>query len=247
MEMDESGPVEFLPPPNKGDKYGASYIYRGSPAGDEIKVTHVNHVYEYERPAKKDAPGKTAAGKEATAAQGAAKDAKGDAKDVVASKGAAKDAKGAAKDATAVKGAAAKGGAGKDGAEQEAKPERVRETNGILFIGEKGKLFVNRGTILSEPAGIAKTTLAETDKKIADPKGHRDNWLRCIETRERPVADVEIGARSVTVCHLVNLTYWNHQKLQWDPKAWTFTGDNAAEANEWIHRERRAKYPLPEA
>ena len=44
------GPVrtggESCPPPSRGDQYGASLIYRGSPAGDEIKVTHVRDVYE---------------------------------------------------------------------------------------------------------------------------------------------------------------------------------------------------------
>jgi len=37
----------------------------------------------------------------------------------------------------------------------------------------------------------------------------------------------------VTVCHLINLGYWNHRKLKWDPQAWTFPGD--AEANSWLH------------
>ena len=37
-------------------------------------------------------------------------------------------------------------------------------------------------------------------------------------SRKRPICDVEIGARSVTVCHLGNLAYWNHRKLRWDPK-----------------------------
>ena len=28
---------------------------------------------------------------------------------------------------------------------------------------------------------------------------------------------MEIGARSVTVCHLVNLAYYHGQHLKWDP------------------------------
>jgi hypothetical protein len=69
--------------------------------------------------------------------------------------------------------------------------------------------------------------------------------MDCIKSREKPIADVEIGARSVTVCHLVNLAYWNHRKLKWDPKNWEFPGD--AEANSWRSRPRRGKYQLPEA
>jgi hypothetical protein len=33
---------------------------------------------------------------------------------------------------------------------------------------------------------------------------------------------VEVGARSVTVCHLGNLAYWHRQTLDWDPLAWQF-------------------------
>jgi len=61
------------------------------------------------------------------------------------------------------------------------------------------------------------------------------------------LCDVEVGARSATVCHLLNLAYWNHAHLHWDPQKWEFTGANAAEANRWRHRERRSGYVLPEA
>ena len=67
--------------------------------------------------------------------------------------------------------------------------------------------------------------------------------MDCIRTRERPICDVEIGARSVTVCHLGNLAYWNRRKLKWDPQKWEFPGD--AEANKWRDRERREGYQLP--
>jgi hypothetical protein len=95
-------------------------------------------------------------------------------------------------------------------------------------------------SILAEP-------LTDKDRLLPDTKGHRENWLSCIATRERPLCDVEVGARSVTACHLLNLAYWNHAHLRWDPQRWTFTGDNAPEANTWIHRPRRPGYELPEA
>jgi hypothetical protein len=56
---------------------------------------------------------------------------------------------------------------------------------------------------------------------------------------------VEIGARSVSVCHMVNLAYWHNQKLNWDPQKWQFTGANAAEQNKWLWRERRKGFELP--
>ena len=86
-------------------------------------------------------------------------------------------------------------------------------------------------------------TLGDNDKHVFKSTNHHDNWLNCIKTREKPICDVEIGARSVTVCHLINLAYWHRRKLKWDPQKWEFPGD--AEANGWRSRPRREKYELP--
>jgi len=123
--------------------------------------------------------------------------------------------------------------------------KNLRETNGILFIGDKGRLFVNRSVIFTDPPEILKDPIGQSDIHLRKaPNGdHHLDWMRCIKTRQRPIADVEIGARSVTVCHLINLAYWHHRKLNWDPKKWEFPGDE--EANSWRSRPRREKYSLP--
>jgi len=61
-----------------------------------------------------------------------------------------------------------------------------------------------------------------------------------MRSRQRPICDVEIGCRSVTVCHLGNLAYWNHRRLRWDPAREQFIGDR--EANRWIHRPQRGPW-----
>jgi predicted dehydrogenase len=134
---------------------------------------------------------------------------------------------------------------------KEGKTETKNEKNGILFIGEKGKLFVSRGDLITDPADIGKTPLSEGEKKVhrtASPKGvmaHHQNWFDSIKSRQRPICDVEIGARSVTVCHLVNLAYWHDTPLKWDAQKWEFTGDNAAWANTLRTRPRRKGFELP--
>jgi predicted dehydrogenase len=114
---------------------------------------------------------------------------------------------------------------------------------GVNFVGTEGEITVNRGKLSSNPEGIIKEPLTEKDVRLYKSPGHQRDWLECIKTRKRPICDVEIGARSVTVCHLGNLAYWNHRKLRWDPKEWTFIGD--AEANKWLDRERRDPWQLP--
>ena len=99
-----------------------------------------------------------------------------------------------------------------------------KKGHGVTFVGTDGKIFVNRGYLASDPAEIVKQPLAEKDVHLYKSPGHQRDWLNCIQSRKRPICDVEIGARSVTVCHLGNLAYWNHRKLKWDAQKWTFVG-----------------------
>ena len=108
---------------------------------------------------------------------------------------------------------------------------------GCVFTGTKGAMHIGRGVLKSDPENLATDPLGPDDVHLYQSPGHHRNWLDCIKTRERPVADVEIGARSATVCHLGNLAYWYHRRLKWDPQQWQFVGD--AEANTWLDRERR--------
>lgn len=116
---------------------------------------------------------------------------------------------------------------------------------GILFEGTNGKILVNRGKLSSDAEAILKEPLTDKDFRLPPTPGHMEEWLECIREGKgrRPVCDVEVGARSVTVCHLGNLAYWNRQKMKWDPQAWKF-GDEAQ--NKWLDRERRGPYQLPD-
>ena len=48
-------------------------------------------------------------------------------------------------------------------------------------------------------------------------RGHHRNWLDCIHSRNRPLADVEIGVRSVAITILGNLAYWNGRSTRAAP------------------------------
>jgi predicted dehydrogenase len=114
--------------------------------------------------------------------------------------------------------------------------------SGCVFFGTAGKLHIDRGVLTSEPESIVAEPLGAGDVHIVPSPGHHRNWLDCIRSGERPVADVEIGARTVSLVHLGNLAYWNHRELHWDPQAWRFADD--AEANQWLDRERRDPWKL---
>jgi predicted dehydrogenase len=112
---------------------------------------------------------------------------------------------------------------------------------GVVFVGDKGKLCVDRGKFKAEPEEIAANYKANTlPVKLYRSNNHLGDFLQCIRSRQRPICDVEVGARSVSVCHLGNLAYWNKRPLKWDPKTERFLKDD--EANKWRDRQRRAPW-----
>ncbi len=115
--------------------------------------------------------------------------------------------------------------------------------SGCTFEGATGTLHIDRGTLTSTPESIVKEPLGEKDVRLYKSVGHHRDWIDCIRSRKRPVADVEIGARSATVCHLANLAYWHRRKLRWDPAKWIFVDDK--EANAWLDYDRRGLWQLP--
>ena len=95
----------------------------------------------------------------------------------------------------------------------------------------------DRNIIESFPEKLLKEPLTEKDVHLPRNKGHFDDWMECLKTRETPIAGVEVGARSVTVCHLVNLAYYHGQKMKWNPKSEKFAGGTGNKA--WLDVPQR--------
>jgi predicted dehydrogenase len=113
---------------------------------------------------------------------------------------------------------------------------------GGVFHGEEGRLLIDRGKCESKPESIAREPIGDSEIHLYKSNHHMQNWLDCIRSRERCIADVEVGHRSTTVCHLGNIARWTGRKLKWDPKKEKFIGD--AEANALLDRPMRAPYSI---
>lgn len=113
--------------------------------------------------------------------------------------------------------------------------------DGCMFYGANGKLHITRGKLASDPESIVHEPLGAGDVKLPVSPGHHRNWVDCIKSRQRPIADVEYGARTVTLIHLGNLAYQHDRGFGWDPQTWTF-GDPAD--NVLKDRERRDPWKL---
>ncbi len=77
-------------------------------------------------------------------------------------------------------------------------------------------------------------------------RGQMRNFLECIESRNRPVADIEEGYMSATACILANLSMDLGRSIQWDHEAGRAINDD--EANQRLARPYRGPWvhPTPE-
>ncbi len=120
---------------------------------------------------------------------------------------------------------------------------------GAVFFGSECKMEINRNRFATNPADFVEDAPnpAVQDATWEGPgwiaRPHIQNWLDCIKSRELPNADVEIGHRSITICHLLNIARELGRKLRWDPEKEQFVGDD--EANKLLDRPRRAGFELP--
>jgi predicted dehydrogenase len=115
--------------------------------------------------------------------------------------------------------------------------------SGGEFHGERGTLWMDNDMFRCDPPELADQPLPAGAPRLIVSNNHFQNWFDCIKSGKRPVADVEIGHRSATICHLVNIARWLGRKLQWDPEKEIFPGDE--EANQYLDRPKRKSYELP--
>lgn len=122
--------------------------------------------------------------------------------------------------------------------------------NGLLVEGTKGRFFVNRGTIEGKPIEeLADNPLPEDAldqvRGVGRPWDHMGDFIHCVKTREKPVANVWSHHRSVTTCHLMAIAGRLNRPLEWDAASETIIGDDVANAMQ--RREQRKGYEIPEA
>ena len=109
--------------------------------------------------------------------------------------------------------------------------------NGILFEGELGRIFVNRGKLVGRPVDdLTESDNKELEERIVklykdkQPGNHMKNFFECVEDRTQPISDVATHQRTMTSCHLCNISLMLGRDLKWDPVKEDFIGDEQATA-----------------
>ena len=119
--------------------------------------------------------------------------------------------------------------------------------NGIMFEGDKGRFFVNRGKLTGAPVEALGETPIAQDVFVKLRKGkrldnHMGNFMECCRDGGLPVSDVYSHHRALTTCHLANIAIRLGRDLKWNPGSEQIMGDE--EANSWQSREQRSGYEI---
>ncbi len=114
--------------------------------------------------------------------------------------------------------------------------------SGTQFEGTGGSIYVSRGRLKTTPERVGREPIAPEEIHLAKSSNHMTNFLECVRTRSRCVADVEIGHRSASICHLGNIAMRLRRTLRWDPIAERFDADE--EANRMVGRSLREPWRL---
>jgi len=129
---------------------------------------------------------------------------------------------------------------------------------GVMFEGDEGHIFVNRATIAGPPVDDLKANPLPPEKfqlyahdnrsrpqragKLDAIINHMGNFFDCVKSRQTPISDVVSQHRTVSACHLGNISIRLRRKLRWDPVKELFVGDD--EANTWLRRQQRKGYQI---
>jgi len=123
--------------------------------------------------------------------------------------------------------------------------------HGVAFHGNNGVLVVDRGGWEVLPETETKKG-RKTYRMAGEPhRGvggqdyhlmHVQNFLDCMDSRQAPRSDVEIGHNSMIACHLGNIAFRLGRRVSWDVDKEQIAGD--PEAQKLVTKTYRAPWTL---
>ena len=117
------------------------------------------------------------------------------------------------------------------------------EKQGIKFIGEKGWVFTQNQTFLTEPGYLRTTRIKNSDKRLYVSTDHHRNFIDSVKSRHPTAAPPEIAHRAATCCHIGAAAVEQlGTELKFDPKLEKFTNNDLA--NTMLMRPMREPWTL---
>ena len=123
---------------------------------------------------------------------------------------------------------------------------------GVEFHGNEGVLVVTSDgwEVHSETQTRGRTPREYEMKGIPWRASRQDfhfdhvrNFVECLESRDKPHAEIEVHHKTVNICHLANIATRLESAVSWDPATEQIGGDLRAQA--MLGRRYRAPWKLP--
>jgi predicted dehydrogenase len=122
-------------------------------------------------------------------------------------------------------------------------------TNGTLISSRIGFEIYPEMEAPSGPGAVgagAAVGKYKTERKVVAGADRTDlhvkNFIDCIRSRQKPIADVDAGHRSTLVAHLANIAYRTGRKIKWDAGREEVMDDPVVSRYLW--REPRKKWDI---
>jgi hypothetical protein len=110
------------------------------------------------------------------------------------------------------------------------------------FEGTDGWVECGYGGFHTSSESLKKEVIGPNEVHLQKSDNHHRNFLDGILTGRDPIAPVELGHYSSTLCHLGNIAMLMKRKLNWDPEKEKFIGDD--EANRMLSKPMRGPWKL---
>jgi predicted dehydrogenase len=118
------------------------------------------------------------------------------------------------------------------------------QPRGLRFVGTEGWIFIHihGGRLEAHPESLLRSVILPEEIHLRRSPGHHQDFLNSIKSRQQPIASAEIGHRTATICHLINIAMLTEQKLNWDVSKEQIM--NSPEAHRLLKKPMRAPWTI---
>ena len=99
--------------------------------------------------------------------------------------------------------------------------------SGVRFIGSKGVIDISRDYLDTMPGKLATHELKDSEIRLYNSPDHYNDFLNSMKTRKQPMCTAEVGHRTASLCHIINICYEVNRPLKWNPEKEEFVGERA--------------------
>lgn len=122
---------------------------------------------------------------------------------------------------------------------------RREQRDGVMFIGDRGRVFANRGKAYGKAVEeLSENPLPADAVRLYESADHMGNFFDCVVSRRRPASTVDVAHRVITACHLGNASLQLKRAIRWDPEKEEVVGDAEAADSIYVRRQQRGSYAI---